>query len=813
MQRCSSSQVLLFASSQSHPLGISTRGFSRAFKMHTLARVIEGDDCTHPQEHEKIAYLIKQGQPKAAFKAFQSLCSSGSMVSSYTVSITLSACIILENLHLGMQIHAIYVMNNPAHPSVYVTSTLINMYASCGALKDARNVLDRSIVLDVVSCNAMIAGYAKHGCLHGAIELYKSMYGLNVEPNDGTFTSTLKACAKVEDFRCCQRLHMDYIILIGKSSTFIDNALIVVYSKCGSLEDAWHVFSKITERDAVSWNAMIAAYGKQSCPESAFKLFWQMEQEGIFPDERTFVSVLNACSKVDYFATGKQLHALIEDSIYQSNSILCGAVIDMYTKCESMASAMSFFGRVTKPDVVMWNVILTANTKQGFMKEAFELFNRMGRQGVSPNSVTFLSMCNVCGTLEAVEQARELHACIVKIGLLFSGLSLGNCLIDMYAKCRCLHDAQHVFDNQPQKDVISWTTIISGNVRQELHENAINLYIHMQCEGHCPNHVTLLALFNAAGIAESASKGRQLHCQMIALGIKRDVVMSNTLIHMYGECGVLEMARQIFNDIPKNNVVSWSTMITKCVKNNCFEEALYLFSQMVVEGVVPNETTYTSVLDASASEATLKQGKQIHVMILSVSLDSSCFVASALIDMYGKCGNLDCAHIVLKRLAKRDVGSWGALITAYAQHGLGEKAIELSAQMSGEGIRLNQITLLSVLSACSHAGLVKEGSFFFDTLSRQHGVKLSVKHYACMVDLLGRAGRLDEAYNLIQKMRVKPSASLWTSLLSACRLFGNLDLAINAAEKAHQLRPHSAAPFHLLLDTQRYAETRLAESE
>ncbi|KAI5079038.1 hypothetical protein GOP47_0006709 [Adiantum capillus-veneris] len=811
MQRCSSLYALLFASIQCHP--VSARRFSGTFKtMHThAARLLDDNGSSHQHGNERIRYFLEQGQPKAAFKAFQFMCSSGTMLNAYTISITLSACITLENLHLGMQIHAIYVMN-VAEPSSYVTSTLINMYATCGALEDAHIVFDRSIVLDVVSCNAMIAGYTKHGYAHDAMKLYRLMYGRGVEPNDVTFTSTLNACAKVEDFKCCQQLHMDICIVSEKSNTYTDNVLIKVYSKCGSLEDAWHVFSKITERDAISWNAMIAAYGKQGSAESAFQLFWQMQQEGIHPSEMTFVSILSACSKADYFETGRQLHALIEDMDFKTNAILCSTVIDMYTKCESMESAMSCFERTSKSDVVMWNVILKANTKQGLMKEAFEIFDRMRRECVCPNKVTFLSMCNVCGSLEAVEKARELHACVAKAGIL-PDLSLANGLIDMYAKCKCLDDAQHVFDNVPQKDVISWTAIITGYVQQELHENAVNLYNQMHCEGFSPNHVTLLALFNAISIAGNSTKGRQLHCQMIAMGFKHDAVMANTIVHMYGKCGALEMAHQIFKDIPKDNAVNWNTMITECVKNNCIEEGLTLFSQMTVEGVIPNEATYISVLDASASEGAFQQGKQFHVMILNMALDSSCFMASALIDMYGKCGNLDCAHVVLRRLVKRDVGAWGALITAYARHGHGKKALVLSDQMSAEGICLNHITLLSILSACSHAGLVKEGYFFFDTLSHQHGIKPSVKHYACMVDLLSRVGRFDEAHNLIQKMRVEPSASLWMSLLSACRLYGNVELATHAAEKAHQLRPHSAAPFQLLLDTHRYAAARSVEIE
>lgn len=754
---------------------------------------------------------VKYGQAKEALKVFQMMCYSGVISNTYTISITLSACITLENLQLGKKVHAIYVIS-VAEPSAYVNSTLINMYANCGSLEDAQNIYGRTADLDVVSCNAMITGYVKHGYMREAIELYKSICSSNLQPNDVTFTSTLNACAKLEDLESGKEIHKDILIVRGNSNMYIENTLIDVYSKCASVEDAWHMFQKMAERDAISWNAMIAAYSKRSWSKNAFMLFWQMQLEGIHPTDRTFVSIINACNSIEYLDQGKHLHALVEESEFQSNSIVCSTVIDMYTKCGSMASAMNLFERTSKSDVVIWNVILTANAKQGFMKETLEIYDRMKVEGVSPNKVTFLSICNVCGSLEASDRAKEIHACIVKIGI-HSDLPLGNGLIDMYSKCKSLDDACHVFDNLSHRDVVSWTAIIAGYVQHELSEDALYLYNQMQWEGVFPNEVTFLALLNVVSSLGDPKKGRQLHCQMIVMGIKCDVAMSNTLIHMYGKCKSLVVAHEIFNETPKGDATTWNAIISLYAKCGYAQKAFKLFSQMKSEGVMANEVTFVSILDAFASEAAFEQGKQVHATIISVGLDSRVFVASALIDMYAKCGNLHCAHEVLNRLSTRDVGSWSALITAYAQHGHGKKTLELAAQMSREGIRLNHITLLSILSACSHAGLVSEGCFFFDTLSREHAIKLSVKHYACIVDLLGRAGRLEEAHKLIQKMQVKPTASLWMSLLSACRLYGNVELATHAAEKVHQLEPQSAAPFQLLFDMHASSAAGLAKAE
>eukprot|EP00250_Pteridium_aquilinum_P006064 c16050_g1_i1 orf=815-1612(+) len=259
---CHMWQAPLFANAQHLPPGPCSSGFSRAFnlpKMHSQVGLevyqpatdgfVDASENGILSWNARITDHLKHGQSKEALKVFQLMCHSGVISNAYTISIALSACITLENLQFGKRVHAVYVIS-VAEPSAYVNSTLINMYANCGSLEDARSVYDKAMNFDVVSCNAMITGYAKHGYSGEAIDLYKSIRTSNVQPNDVTFTSTLNACAKMEDLECSQQIHKDILIVGGSANVYIDNTLIDVYSKCGSVEDAWQVFSRMGERDA-----------------------------------------------------------------------------------------------------------------------------------------------------------------------------------------------------------------------------------------------------------------------------------------------------------------------------------------------------------------------------------------------------------------------------------------------------------------------------------------------------------------------------------------------------------------------------------
>jgi pentatricopeptide repeat protein len=279
---------------------------------------------------------------------------------------------------------------------------------------------------------------------------------------------------------------------------------------------------------------------------------------------------------------------------------------------------------------------------------------------------------------------------------------------------------------------------------------------------------------------------------------ERDVVSWNTVIAGYAQNGSIEDASQLFGRMPEKDVISWNTMIAAYAQIGHGEEAMKLFCQMQRVGVRPIQTTFTSLLSASASLASIEQGKQHHTYIFKIGFSSEVFVGNALIAMYAKCGHIDDARQVLDEMPERDVVSWNSLITGFALHGRGKEALQLFEQMQLLDIKPNNTTFIGILSACSHAGLVDEGWQYFYSMNRDNCITPTAGHYACMVDLLARAGCLKEAEEFIDEMPFKLDAVAWGSLLGACRVHVNTEVAKRAAEHLFELEPENAGTYVLL---------------
>lgn len=594
--------------------------------------------------------------------------------------------------------------------------------------------------------------------------------------------------------------------------TFMVSHLVQMYGTCAAFDDAFSLFAKMAERSVFSWNFIIRSCARHGENEKVLILLEQMQCEGAIPTKVTFVSIFDACTGLATLDAGHRMHALIFNSPFAADIVVGTALVNMYGNFGNIEGAWLCFDKMLGRDVIAWTALISAISQYAQGREVLYPFEQMLQEATLPNEVTFISLCDACANHVMISDGKRMHA-LVSCVELEAKFVVENALINMYVKCGSLKPAEAIFKLMNDRTLVSWTAIISAYSQNGCYQAAVQHFFHMLQLGILPDNVLFTTILSACESSVLLAICKHMHAMIVIREPEMDVIIGTALVNTYGKCQDVVSAKSTFDSMADRNVYSWNAAIVAFTQNGHDQEAARIFYQMQEEGVLPDNVTFVSILDAFASEAAFEQGKQVHATIISVGLDSRVFVASALIDMYAKCGNLHCAHGVLNRLSTRDVGSWSALITAYAQHGHGKKTLELAAQMSREGIRLNHITLLSILSACSHAGLVNEGCFFFDTLSREHAIKLSAKHYACIVDLLGRAGRLEEAHKLIQKMQVKPTASLWMSLLSACRLYGNVELATHAAEKVHQLEPQSAAPFQLLFDMHVSSAAGLAKAE
>eukprot|EP01018_Ginkgo_biloba_P030851 Gb_21555 [translate_table: standard] len=713
-----------------------------------------------------------------------------------TFSIVLKACASLSALEEGKEIHY-HIIRSGYDRDVFVGTALVDMYAKCGSIEIARQLFDKMPDRNIVSWSAMIAGYVQNGNPVEVLTLFHQMLLAEVAPNSVTMVTVLSAYADLAVLHQCERIHA-YILKTGfESDLCVGNALIDMYAKCGSLEVARQFFDKMSSRNLVSWTTMISGYGQSGHSYEVLILFHRMQLADVIPNYVTIVSVLPVFTHSAALQHGKRIHGYTIKSGHESYVSVGNALADMYAKCESLEVACQVFDKMSSRDVISWNVMIARYASNGYYEETLTLFNKMQLSHVIPNSVTMISVLPACARLAALRQGRSIHAYII-INRWESDVSVWNALLDMYVKCGSIENAHQLFENMPERDVVSWNVIIGGYA-QNVHINeALTLFHKMQLVDMKPDSVTMLSVLLACTHLEDLQQTKEIHAFLIRNENELDVSVGNALIDTYAKCGNIKIACQLFDKMSKRDVVSWNTMILGYAQNGHANEALTLFHEMQLAGTKPDPVTMASVVPVCAHLAVLQHGKWIHGSIIKSGYESDVSVGNALIDMYAKCGIIEVACHFFDKMSKRDVVSWNAIIGGYGMHGCGTDALALFYQMQQAGVRPNHITFVGILSACSHAGLVDEGWQHFDSMIQVYSLTPKVEHYACMVDLLGRTGHLDEAYNLIQKMPLQPGPSVWGAMLFACRVHCNIELGELVSIRLLELEPKNAGNYVLL---------------
>ncbi|EPS72239.1 hypothetical protein M569_02517, partial [Genlisea aurea] len=544
--------------------------------------------------------------------------------------------------------------------------------------------------------------------------------------------------------------------------------LIAAYSSYGNPKMARVLFdaTPVGIRDNICYNAMITCYSHNDDGCAALKLFVDMKRDGFTPDFFSYTSVLAALAPPisDRESRCHQLHcAVIKSGCGQVTSVL-NALVSVYVKCESMASARLLFDEMVHKDelswttiiagyvknddlaaarevfdgmdeelVVAWNAMMSGYVQKGMVSEVFGMLREMYSRGINFDDFTYTSVLSACADSELFLHGRELHGYIIKTEAkrLTSDLvvSIHNALITLYWRCGKILQAKQVFDGAPIKDLVSCNAMLSAFVG----------------------------------------------------------------------CGKLREAKRIFDGMPEKNHLSWTVMISGLAQQGSGEEALKLFNLMrLQEGLKPCDYAFAGGIISCAVLSALEQGRQLHSQLIRLGFDSSLSAGNALITMYARCGVLDDASNAFSAMPVLDSVSWNAMIAALGQHGHGKAALEYFRVMLREEIRPDRITFLTVLSACSHAGLVEEGRKCFEEMTATYGILPGEDHYARLVDLLCRAGKLTEAERVIEALPFRPGAPIWEALLSGCKLHRNMDLAVHAAERLFELIPENDGTYILL---------------
>lgn len=634
-----------------------------------------------------------------------------------------------------------------------------------------------------------------------AVYILHRMDQNDIRASAKTYVLLLKGCGNMKNLSEGRRVHAHMIKFGIEPDKAIVCSLINMYAKCGCVADACHVFVKMSEIEVVSWTSMVSCYAQNDQGDRALTLFCEMLRVGIQPNQFTFGSVLKACTSPEYMDQGKQVYAHVVKTGYLSDVHVASALVEMHAKWGNMGDARRVFDNMPERNAVSWTGMITRYVQSEDSEEALKLFQKMQLVGVKSDRFSLSSALCACANLEALDEGQQVHAEAIKIGVELD-VCVGSALVDMYVKCSqvdCMVDARKVFDRMPQQNVVTWTALMVGYSQSSGHaQEAINLFVKMKRSGVKPNGFTFASVLKACASMADLEQGKQNHAHIVKTSLETDLCVANSIVTMYARCGTIEDARKVFDEILERNVISWNAIIAGYAQNGHGEVAYKLFRQTQMEGVKIDAFTFASVLSACAGITALDQGMQVHTIILKTGFQSDISVENALITMYARCGSIEDARKVFDKILERNVISWTAIITGYAQHGYAKEALNLFEQMRGLGVKPNHITFIGVLSACSHVGLVDEGHRYFASMSHEHGLLPSLEHYACVVDLLGRAGHLDEAEAVINEMPFKPDALVWRTLLGACRIHANIDLGKRAAERLLELEPQEPTTYVLL---------------
>ncbi|XP_024526596.1 pentatricopeptide repeat-containing protein At3g09040, mitochondrial isoform X2 [Selaginella moellendorffii] len=566
---------------------------------------------------------------------------------------------------------------------------------------------------------------------------------------------------------------------------FVGNSLLNMYGKCGGVEEAREFFESMTHRNVISWSTMVAAYAQRGDHDQALVLFQKMEEEGVEPNEVTFLSVLDACANAEAVEQGEMIHRLAARKKLDVGLIVGTALVGMYGKCSRLIEARQVFDGIVEKDVVTWSTMISAYAQLGHVREAIQLFGYMNLDGVRPNEIILMSILGACSSAGALAEGKMTHELVVICGF-GADVSTGNTLIKMYGKCGDLASAKAVFGGMERRDLISWSAMLAVIAEHGHCKDAFVHFRRMDLEGVKPDYVTFVSLLDACSLLGALVEGNVIHTRIRAEGFQSVMYIENSLIDMYGKCGSLQAARGIFDRMSHRNVITWTTMITACVQHEQGKEALELFEEMEKAGVAPNAVTLVAALDACCISGALDAGREIHARISASGIETDRILTS-LVDMYGKCGSLEDARTVFEKIkGRRCVPAWNAIIRAHAENGHGQ-VLQHYRRMNLEGLTPDDITFTTVLTSWSDFGNLNEVKEVHHQL-RAGGYESDLILATALVHIYGKLKSLEDARFLFDRTANK-DVVIWNAMLGAyasqglgkdaLELYSEMDLAPN----------------------------------
>ncbi|KAL3525568.1 hypothetical protein ACH5RR_013940 [Cinchona calisaya] len=656
------------------------------------------------------------------------------------------------------------------------------------------------------------------------LQLFNQIHSSHrLRPDHYTLSAALTACANLRDKSTGNQLHANAIRSGLNFFPHVTNTLLSVYAKskdlssvkrvfdeiknpdvyswttllsaCTKLGDvayACEMFDKMPQRNVAVWNAMITGCAENGSDEIALGLFRKMHSFGVGRDNYSLASVLSICS-LELLDFGMQVHSLVIKTGLLAKTSVINSLLTMYFSYERIGDAYGVFeeeGSIVH-DQITRNAMIAGLVGMERKEDAFLMFKYMQRAGLCPTELSFVSIMSSCS---CSRDAIQVHAQAIKMDL-EDCTSVSNAAITMYSNCENLNAAHMVFERLKKKDIVSWNTMITSYADANLGREAIVIYSQMQREGVKPDEFTIGSLLVSS---ESVVNVEIIHAAVMKNALFLKVEVSNALLSAFSRHGYIDQAYRLFHSMNTRNLISWNTLISGYQLNGFPVQGLEQFSEFVLSGFIPNIFTLSIVLNICASISALQHGKQVHTHILKVGYSLETSLNNALITLYAKCGNLDSSTRVFQKMISKDTVSWNSMISAYAQNGEGREAVRCFEMMQDSEAKPDEATFTAVLSACSHSGLVSDGCRIFNSMVSTYRIEPTGDHFSCLIDLLGRAGYLDETERLVNSKHIDIDSSVWWTLISSCAAHGNLRLGRIVAGLLLETEKHDPAVYVLL---------------
>ncbi|KAG9450701.1 hypothetical protein H6P81_010666 [Aristolochia fimbriata] len=602
---------------------------------------------------------------------------------------------------------------------------------------------------NVVTWTATLTQYTRRGLIEEA----RALFDLMPERNVVTWNSMLSAYARYGRIDEGYRLFHE----MPEPNVVSYTCMLCGFARSGRVGQAKRIFDIMPERNVVSWNSMIFALIKNNQLEEARALFDRMP-------ERSLVSWNIMISGYAEHLKMREARCLFDGVVGVPNVVTWTSLVAGYCRIGEVEEAYDLFVKMPERNVVSWTAMIGGFSWNGFYEEALQLFRDMKViHRVQHNEETLISLLYACAGLGFYRVGRQLHGHLIVTEMKFCipDLKMLRSLVFMYSRFGIMDTAKYLFDKTlPNYDTAPLNSIINGYICVGEIEKAHNLF------------TTATTL---------------------------DEISWTLMISGYLDAGCIRNAFVLFNSMPLRDDVSWTVMISGLVENELFDQAFKLFKEMWISGVTPLNSTYSTLLSAIGALACLELGRQFHCLVLKYCFSSDQVIGNSLVSMYAKCGDIEGAACIFNSMMIRDVISWNSMILGLAHHGLSGKALELFESMKNTGIRPTSVTFLGLLTACSHTGFSDRGWELFNSMNEIYSIQPGMEHYICMIDLLGRAGRISEAEEFVMGLPFEPGQAIWGALLGMCSIgVKDVTIARHAAKRLFELDPLNT-PAHVLL--------------